>query len=992
MATALQKFRAQYPQYNDLDDETLGQRIHQTFYSDIPEADFRRRAGLPAAPQAAQEPEFDEILDQSIQERRSSQNPLTGDPDALAGFELEPPEAVGVSSEDVEAAKQRGFINNATRLAAERGTGLLGNAIRGIIGKPGQALEERFGGGQIVFGTDWGPDDPADGKFRVRYMDSDEWDEFQQGNQVDNVFTDSVPDYLLSREFGGVPRATVDSIKESYENGEIGGTLGNVFAFGLEQGIQSVPDMLAVMAGPLSLAGYIGARADEIGETRAENKGLEEGTFQENLEAMPFAIGSALFEKFGAGKIKAAWGGKAADEIGQEVLEAGLNAAAKRVAKRTGTAAASEAGTEAFQEGVLEYLGEKLGTDAPLTWEEAVERGFFGGLGGFTPGAVFGGAAAVGGETTRALDDRFVFGDADQDTIEVEDAPDTDFDDDGNVVPTTPEPEVDPAVRQGELEQLIADGESMLESAIGRRDAEQDIETQDALANDARAIEANINAWRQELADITGEVPPGFRRPDGTMVPQDGFPERPRAKRDDEPDEPQYFDNRLKREEYRVGLANMAGELQVGGGGMGTLIYEPEYDGDPNPPVVGRVPSENPGWFQDLAGTDAEMSVNQVQTAVEKALNGQKLGVRQSRVVNTMLDSITDGRVSGVESARAQLEAARESRRQARRDSDLLPDEYDEIAGERFEETDYLPEMDAEARILDELAAELDMYGEEISERVGIILDGAESTYAAMQALEALLDEQRTTKTGTQVTASEEGSGQAAEMEGRQETGETVAEPEQEVTEADALPISRDRRGVSRGTDRRQDTRRRDEVSRMTVDEVIDKLYTDELTGLMNRRAFNEELDDASAVGSIDVDGLSGVNDNLGHNAGDALIRAVGKALKDASAKYGTDAFHISGDEFYVLGDDGGQVQATINDAKRELEAQVLEADKGQLTGIQITTGIAGNKANADEQMERTKKPARRKASATRKACCHLVGSCTRRAWAIATCSQATTT
>jgi diguanylate cyclase (GGDEF)-like protein len=84
----------------------------------------------------------------------------------------------------------------------------------------------------------------------------------------------------------------------------------------------------------------------------------------------------------------------------------------------------------------------------------------------------------------------------------------------------------------------------------------------------------------------------------------------------------------------------------------------------------------------------------------------------------------------------------------------------------------------------------------------------------------------------------------------------------------------------------------------------------DSLTGLLNRRRFRAELDQyvsftaryggRGAVMVIDIDGLKEVNDKLGHQAGDRLIRRVADVLRERVR--GTDLVaRLSGDEFAVL-------------------------------------------------------------------------------------------
>ncbi len=97
--------------------------------------------------------------------------------------------------------------------------------------------------------------------------------------------------------------------------------------------------------------------------------------------------------------------------------------------------------------------------------------------------------------------------------------------------------------------------------------------------------------------------------------------------------------------------------------------------------------------------------------------------------------------------------------------------------------------------------------------------------------------------------------------------------------------------------------------------------YEDPLTGLANRRAFEERLDRAMrrfadgrsnvAVVLCDLDGLKAVNDLRGHLEGDGALRAVASALVAAAAEHpGAFVARLAGDEFCVLvearGGDGG--------------------------------------------------------------------------------------
>ena len=79
----------------------------------------------------------------------------------------------------------------------------------------------------------------------------------------------------------------------------------------------------------------------------------------------------------------------------------------------------------------------------------------------------------------------------------------------------------------------------------------------------------------------------------------------------------------------------------------------------------------------------------------------------------------------------------------------------------------------------------------------------------------------------------------------------------------------------------------------------------DALTGLLNRRAFEERLPVEAARSSrygrplslclLDLDGFKRVNDTLGHPAGDEVLRSVARILD--GARVADDCFRIGGDD-----------------------------------------------------------------------------------------------
>lgn len=78
---------------------------------------------------------------------------------------------------------------------------------------------------------------------------------------------------------------------------------------------------------------------------------------------------------------------------------------------------------------------------------------------------------------------------------------------------------------------------------------------------------------------------------------------------------------------------------------------------------------------------------------------------------------------------------------------------------------------------------------------------------------------------------------------------------------------------------------------------------TDELTGLLNRRGYENYLtnmEENCVILMFDVDNFKFANDNYGHQFGDLCLREIGAALRAGYAKYGK-CFRIGGDEFCVV-------------------------------------------------------------------------------------------
>ena len=98
---------------------------------------------------------------------------------------------------------------------------------------------------------------------------------------------------------------------------------------------------------------------------------------------------------------------------------------------------------------------------------------------------------------------------------------------------------------------------------------------------------------------------------------------------------------------------------------------------------------------------------------------------------------------------------------------------------------------------------------------------------------------------------------------------------------------------------------------------------TDELTGLINRRGYENRLThmtDPCVILIIDVDRFKSINDTYGHQAGDRCLRTVGSILRDTFLHYGK-SYRIGGDEFCVILTSHTQwVEALIRDLEQRME------------------------------------------------------------------------
>jgi diguanylate cyclase (GGDEF)-like protein len=109
---------------------------------------------------------------------------------------------------------------------------------------------------------------------------------------------------------------------------------------------------------------------------------------------------------------------------------------------------------------------------------------------------------------------------------------------------------------------------------------------------------------------------------------------------------------------------------------------------------------------------------------------------------------------------------------------------------------------------------------------------------------------------------------------------------------------------------------------------------TDPLTGLGNRRQLTDSLACHTRAGAtvslllLDFDGLKAVNDTLGYDAGDLLIRAVADALA-SEIRPGESAARLGGDEFVAVlpGSDAADAQRRADAVSVAIDSVGLPPD-----------------------------------------------------------------
>jgi diguanylate cyclase (GGDEF)-like protein len=127
---------------------------------------------------------------------------------------------------------------------------------------------------------------------------------------------------------------------------------------------------------------------------------------------------------------------------------------------------------------------------------------------------------------------------------------------------------------------------------------------------------------------------------------------------------------------------------------------------------------------------------------------------------------------------------------------------------------------------------------------------------------------------------------------------------------------------------------------------------TDGLTGVANRRAFDEKLEAEwrrcgraqvpVALIMVDIDHFKNFNDHYGHQAGDACLQQVGAALRRSAGQPEDLVARYGGEEFAILLPHAGGAEAVASKLLGELaQLAIPHAVSSTAPCVTVSIGIA---------------------------------------------------
>lgn len=120
-------------------------------------------------------------------------------------------------------------------------------------------------------------------------------------------------------------------------------------------------------------------------------------------------------------------------------------------------------------------------------------------------------------------------------------------------------------------------------------------------------------------------------------------------------------------------------------------------------------------------------------------------------------------------------------------------------------------------------------------------------------------------------------------------------------------------------------------------------LMTDKLTGLLNRRAFDQDIQNVDKSGSysiifLDIDNFRAFNNHFGHDVGDNVLKKVGETIK-ACTRATDRVYRYGGEEIILLLSDCDKKNALKMAEK--IRSKISQLDNQAYPQITVSLGVS---------------------------------------------------
>ncbi|WP_294467441.1 GGDEF domain-containing protein [uncultured Anaerofustis sp.] len=136
------------------------------------------------------------------------------------------------------------------------------------------------------------------------------------------------------------------------------------------------------------------------------------------------------------------------------------------------------------------------------------------------------------------------------------------------------------------------------------------------------------------------------------------------------------------------------------------------------------------------------------------------------------------------------------------------------------------------------------------------------------------------------------------------------------------------------------------------IEQMNELVLYDSLTGLFNRRSFDQEINryiikydkeiKSLFLAVFDIDCLKDINDTYGHVIGDNAIKYISDAIKEVLSSEKIKSFRIGGDEFYTIFIDFKDIE--VNDYLEKLNNYIENID----TEFKLSVSVGYSEYNSE--------------------------------------------